>query len=217
MKRSAAREVAIRLCYSAELANLETSAFIQDFFAEDHYATLSAEDELFASRPSDTQLEYINKLVELVFAHKQELDSTIEQYAKGWSLKRISKISLAINNGIPVDYKATVPEHTTVSEIDLCVVLGNLIDNAVEACEKVAPEGQFIRLYIGRFQEQLYISVSNATNETVRKLDEEYITNKRGNHGHGLKRINRIVEKYEGYINRKNEAGVFVTEIMLPL
>lgn len=128
-----------------------------------------------------------------------------------------SKISLAINNGIPVDYKATVPEHTTVSEIDLCVVLGNLIDNAVEACEKVAPEGQFIRLYIGRFQEQLYISVSNATNETVRKLDEEYITNKRGNHGHGLKRINRIVEKYEGYINRKNEAGVFVTEIMLPL
>ncbi|MCR5374541.1 MAG: GHKL domain-containing protein, partial [Lachnospiraceae bacterium] len=37
-----------------------------------------------------------------------------------------------------------------------------------------------------------------------------YITNKRGNHGHGLKRINKIVEKYDGYINRKNEAGVFV-------
>ena len=63
----------------------------------------------------------------------------------------------------------------------------------------------------------LYISVSNATNETVRKLDEEYITHKRGNHGHGLKRINLIVEKYDGFINRKNEAGVFVTEIMLPL
>lgn len=66
-------------------------------------------------------------------------------------------------------------------------------------------------------REQLYISVSNATNETVRKLDEEYITHKRGNHGHGLKRINLIVEKYDGFINRKNEAGVFVTEIMLPL
>lgn len=51
----------------------------------------------------------------------------------------------------------------------------------------------------------------------VRKLDEEYITHKRGNHGHGLKRINLIVEKYDGFINRKNEAGVFVTEIMLPL
>lgn len=128
-----------------------------------------------------------------------------------------SKISLAIHNGIPVDYKATVPEKTTVTDIDLCVVLGNLIDNAVESCMKVEKEKQFIRLYIGRFKEQLYISVSNATNEKVRKLDEEYITNKRGNHGHGLKRINLIVEKYEGYINRKNEAGVFVTEIMLPM
>jgi len=128
-----------------------------------------------------------------------------------------SKISLAIHNGIPVDYKATVPKETTVTDIDLCVILGNLIDNAVESCRKVEKEAQFIRLYIGTFKQQLYISVSNATNETVRKLDEEYITNKRGNHGHGLKRINKIVEKYEGYINRKNEAGVFVTEIMLPL
>ena len=48
-------------------------------------------------------------------------------------------------------------------------------------------------------------------------VDSEYITTKRGNHGHGLKRINLVVEKYEGYINRQNEPGVFVTEIMLPL
>lgn len=118
MKRSAAREVAIRLCYSAELANLETSAFIQDFFAEDHYATLSVEDELFASRPDDVQLEYINKLVELVFAHKQELDATIEQHAKGWSLKRISKISLAILRCALCEilYSEDVPEKVAINE-----------------------------------------------------------------------------------------------------
>jgi len=66
-------------------------------------------------------------------------------------------------------------------------------------------------------KKQLYISVINATTDTVRKLDHEYITNKRGNHGHGLKCINLVVEKYQGYINRQNEPGVFVTEIMLPL
>lgn len=128
-----------------------------------------------------------------------------------------SKISLAIRKGIQVDYKATVPKELAVSDIDLCVVIGNLIDNAVEACEKVEPQHQFIRLYIGILRRQLYISVSNATGEVVRKLDEEYITTKRGNHGHGLKRINNIVDKYDGYINRKNEPGVFVTEIMLPI
>ena len=52
---------------------------------------------------------------------------------------------------------------------------------------------------------------------SLRMLDEEYITPKRGNHGNGLKRINNIVDKYDGYINRKNEPGVFVTEIMLPI
>lgn len=128
-----------------------------------------------------------------------------------------AKISLALEHKIKCDYKAVIPEHLTVSELDLCVLIGNLIDNAVEACRNVEPEQQFLRLYIAPLKQQLYISVCNATNEVVRKLDEEYISKKRGDHGQGLKRINHIVEKYEGYINRKNEPGVFVTEIMLPL
>ncbi|WP_370774811.1 sensor histidine kinase [Holdemania massiliensis] len=127
-----------------------------------------------------------------------------------------SKLSMALKKDIALDYKATVPPKLKVTDLDLCVILGNLIDNAMEACETVE-SGRFIRLYIGVFKQQLYISLSNATSEVVRKLDEEYITHKRGNHGHGLKRINLEVEKYGGYINRKNEPGIFVTEIMLPL
>jgi Signal transduction histidine kinase regulating citrate/malate metabolism len=130
-----------------------------------------------------------------------------------------SKLSLALKEDIEINYKAEVPQVLTVSDIDLCVLIGNLIDNAVEACNKMTEQegAKFVRLYIGVLKKQLYISVTNATNEQVRKMDEDYITTKRGNHGHGLKRINNIVEKYEGYINRKNEPGVFVTEIMLPL
>ena len=104
-----------------------------------------------------------------------------------------------------------------MSDIDLCVILGNLIDNAVESCEKVAEGSRFLRLYIGVFKKQLYLSVTNATAETVRKIDAAYISTKRGNHGHGLKRIDRVVEKYGGYVNRQNEPGVFATEILLPL
>lgn len=128
-----------------------------------------------------------------------------------------AKISLAMENEIQCDYKAIIPATMAVSDIDLCVIIGNLVDNAVEACRDVESGKQFLRLYIGPLKEQLYITVSNATNEVVRKLDDEYISKKRGDHGHGLKRINRVVEKYDGYISRKNEPGVFVTEIMLPL
>ena len=127
-----------------------------------------------------------------------------------------SKLSLAITQDIDVNVKVSIPSILPISDIDCCVLLGNLVDNAIESCQKV--EGnKYIRLYIGLYKKQLYISITNATNEVVRKFDEEYITTKRGNHGHGLKRINKVVEKYQGYINRKNEPGVFVTEIMLPM
>lgn len=129
-----------------------------------------------------------------------------------------SKLSLAASRGIRLHFKAQKPEgELPVSSIDLCVLLGNLIDNAVEACDSVEEEKRFLRLYIGVFKKQFYISVSNATSELVRKPDHEYVTRKRGNHGYGLLRVDKVVNKYNGYISRKNEPGIFVTEIMLPL
>ena len=128
-----------------------------------------------------------------------------------------AKLSLVLKKEIELNFKAEVPQALTVSDIDLCVILGNLIDNAVESCERVEEDRRFLRLYIGVLKKQLYLSITNATAETVRKIDAAYISAKRGNHGHGLKRIDRVVEKYGGYVNRQNEPGGFATEILLPL
>lgn len=129
-----------------------------------------------------------------------------------------SKLSVAKKREIEIYCKAKVPKKLVVSDVDLCVIVGNLIDNGIESCEKME-EGQrrFLRIYIGIFKEQLYISIANATCEVRRRREKEFISNKRGNHGHGLKRIEQIVAKYDGFLNRKNEPGAFVTEIMLPL
>ena len=128
-----------------------------------------------------------------------------------------SKISIAMKHDISVNFKANVPEKLQVSDVHLCALVGNLLDNAVEACDSVDKEKRFIRIYIGIFRKQLYISVSNASSFTERKRTTELVSSKQGNHGLGLRRINRIVEEYHGYVNRNNEPGVFVTEIMLPL
>lgn len=160
----------------------------------------------------DESIEYLNEL-------EKDLDD-IHQIVETGNINidaiLNSKLSLAMTHDIDVNVKVSIPTNLPINNIDCCVLLGNLIDNAIEACEKVDGD-KFIRLYIGLYKKQLYISITNATNEIVRKFDEEYITTKRGNHGHGLKRINKVVEKYNGYINRKNEPGVFVTEIMLPM
>ncbi len=128
-----------------------------------------------------------------------------------------SKISIASKNGIAVNCKAAVPDKLSVSDVHLCAIVGNLLDNAIEACGRVVPEKRFIRVYIGIFKQQLYISVSNSTDAARRKKLSELISNKQGAHGLGLKRIDRIVTTYDGFVNRKNEPGIFATEVLLPL
>lgn len=151
----------------------------------------------------------------------ESLDDIKTKYQTGnVSLDAIlnSKLSLAEREQIEIHCKVEIGECLTVSDIDLCILLGNLIDNAVESCQKIpAKEERFLRIYMCIRKQQIYIFVTNATNERVRKLDDEYVSKKRGNHGHGLKRINIVVDKYGGFIKRANEPGVFATEIMLPL
>lgn len=130
-----------------------------------------------------------------------------------------SKLSLLKSKDIRVNAKAVVPSKLQISEIDLCVVIGNLLDNAMEAClgqEKA--NDRFIRVFIGILKDQLYVSVSNSTDGLVKRAGKSYLSTKNApGHGFGLMRIDRIVDKYNGYINRQNEEGVFATEVMLPL
>lgn len=130
-----------------------------------------------------------------------------------------SKLSLAINRDININAKAKVPKDLQVIDIDLCVIIGNLMDNAMEAALKLKdPKDRFIRVYIREMKGQLYISITNSVGGEVKKINVEYISTKLGlNHGFGLKRIDKIVNKYNGFVNRQNEEGVFATEITLPL
>ena len=130
-----------------------------------------------------------------------------------------TKLSLAANQGIKINAKAKVPENLNILDIDLSVIIGNLMDNAMEAALKlVNPEDRFIRVYIREMKGQLYISITNSSFGEVKKVGFSYLSTKLSeNHGFGLKRVDDIVHKYNGFVNRQSEEGVFATEIMLPL
>ncbi|WP_294025328.1 sensor histidine kinase [Solobacterium sp.] len=162
----------------------------------------------------DQMKSYLNEL-------ETDLDSIDTLYHSGnLQLDSIlnAKLAIAEKGQIRIYCDASIPPQLHVSDLDLCVILGNLLDNAIESCRKIKnPDERFIRVYIGILKKQLYISITNATSETVKQRTDHYFTTKRGDHGHGLKRVDQVVKKYDGYLNRQNEPGVFATEIVLPL
>lgn len=129
-----------------------------------------------------------------------------------------SKISLANSKNIPVHADAHIPLALTTSEIDLCVIIGNLFDNAIEASLKLPEEERMIRVYMDMKNTQLYISFTNFTStKKLSKVGNIFKTTKSGDgHGFGLVRIDNIVERLDGYISRNSEDGAFTTEILLP-
>lgn len=129
-----------------------------------------------------------------------------------------SKLTMIREKEIQVDATAVVPQDVPFSGIDLSVLIGNLLDNAMEACAQVVNKDErFIRIYMDIVKKQLYISVTNSMEGTARKRGLQYLSTKAGLHGFGLIRIDRIAAKYGGFVNRQNEEGVFATEVMLPL
>lgn len=126
-----------------------------------------------------------------------------------------SKLNVAEKMNIKINVKANIPKNILLSDVELCSVLGNMLDNAIEACAKLPEEERFMRVYIGKLKGQLYLSVQNSSG-SVRKEKGNYLSTKEGEHGYGLFRIDRVAKKYGGFVNRQNEEGIFATEITLP-
>lgn len=129
-----------------------------------------------------------------------------------------TKLSIARQLNIRIHVKTSIPENIPMSDVELCAVLGNLLDNATESCERLPEEERFIRIYIGIIKGQFYLSVQNSAGE-IKRTGDGYLSMKRGGSGYGfgIFRIDRIAQKYSGYVNRQSEQGVFATELMFPI
>jgi sensor histidine kinase regulating citrate/malate metabolism len=126
-----------------------------------------------------------------------------------------SKSSYAVNKGITVTMKASVPDKLSISETDLCIILGNLLDNAIDECLRLDGD-KFIRIYIGMKNTQLYMCVTNSAGKKKAKIGSIFKSMKSTLHGFGLSRVENTVKKYKGYCSFNSEDGAFTAEVMLP-
>jgi sensor histidine kinase regulating citrate/malate metabolism len=128
-----------------------------------------------------------------------------------------SKISLAKSKDIPLRAEASIPYELKIPELDLCVIIGNLLDNAIEASLTLPKEKRMIRLYMDMKGPQLYISCTNFfAGKKKPRIHGRFATTKGHGHGLGLVRMDDAVEKLGGYLTRNSEDGAFTTEILLP-
>lgn len=145
---------------------------------------------------------------DLLATHYAEVENMYRQI-RGWRHD--------YRNHIQVTADASVPVALTTAEIDLCIIIGNLFDNAIEACMELPKEERLIRVYMDMKNTQLYMSFTNTTaGKKLNKSQGRFLSGKGAGHGYGLVRIDTIVERYQGYLNRNSEDGAFTMEILLP-
>lgn len=127
------------------------------------------------------------------------------------------KINIAAQNLVKVNVKAKLPEGSPVSDVDMCAMIGNLLDNAIEENKRLPEEERFIRIYMGQKNTQLYLAFTNAAGKKRNKSRSGFLSAKGAHHGLGLLRVESLVKKYGGFFSADSEDGGFTAEILIPL
>ena len=123
-----------------------------------------------------------------------------------------------INYGIKTDIRASYPHSSGIVSVDICTILGNLLDNAIEACAKVTPkENRRIGVRISYTENVVMIKIENTVDENPFVNSEILETTKKERTGHGLgiSIVKKVLEKYHGDLKQMYENGMFISKVIL--
>lgn len=130
------------------------------------------------------------------------------------------KQTKALDKNISIRFDGAIPSLSKLAPIDLCVIFGNTIDNAVEACEQLpAEQEKVIQISAQCSCGFLFIKIQNptATPVVIRNNMITTTKNDRSAHGFGLYSLEQTIKKYDGTIKLSYENYIFTLEITLPL
>ena len=112
-----------------------------------------------------------------------------------------------------------IPPQVGISDLDLCIVLGNLLENALEGSRRVAQDEQVLHLHLKQHGEMLLLTLDNRFDGSLHYREGTLLSHKRGGavEGIGLQSVRAIAEKYQGVLRIEPNANVFKVSVMLTL
>lgn len=174
-----------------------------------------------------------NKLTPIAYLVKEEKLDELNEYFND-ILEDFSKLSVFKESGIleldgilnskyklgkslGIEFKSyiSISDQFTIDGMDLAVIMGNLLDNAIEAASKVSYK--WIKFSIKEVRGVLFLSVENSFDGYLKIKNNEISTRKndKSNHGYGLKSVKAIVENYDGDIDITYNHSSFKVRIIL--
>lgn len=162
-------------------------------------------------RKWDMLMSYLNELSDDILVQKKAmwtqvgiLDTLLEQ-----------KKAKAESKGIAFRIRADRIGELPFSDMEISTLFSNLLDNAIEACEKIQDDRRWIQLNIMRKSGMLYITISNSIKGRPLEKEGKLITNKQNHqlHGYGIKSVQKIVRKYEGDFSYQIRESEFIVTI----
>ena len=131
----------------------------------------------------------------------------------------LDKCDRCKKEGINIRFDIIINKKLKIDDLDLCIVLGNLIDNAIEACEKINDKEvqKVIKVSARIYLNQIYIKVINSKNNKVEKRNNKFLTSKKDkkNHGIGLENVKEAVHKNHGDIEIKDSKNTFEVSLYM--
>lgn len=173
---------------------------------------LSVVKEYIQIKENEKAIDYLDQISNEVYGHERlfksgnmDIDSIINY-----------KLNEAIKRDIAVTVEAKLPSDINVSSLDIVVILGNLLDNAIEAASKVKNNKKIdIRI---RYQDSiLFINIQNDFDKLIVLEEGRIMTPEKykANERIGLKNIEKILEKYNGLMNIHEKDDKFTADIIM--
>lgn len=160
------------------------------------------------------------KLEEYIKEYKLTIPANIEIYnEQNFMLNTLFHryIQIANSNGIDLNIKFDLDNNLAIQDTDLCIVFGNCIENAIEACNNLELDNRKIYVRTKIHNDMILITIDNNFNGKIEKKGDIYLSSKRSYscEGIGIASVKEIVKKYNGYAKFEPTEREFKVSVMM--